>query len=186
MRAVPATTSSRGTLRHRLPAVFQEQEFAMRFVEAFEQVLDPVGAVLDSLPAHFDPGYAPYDILDLLAAWVGADLDESHSIAQRREVVRRAAELGRRRGTVRGVEMALALAFPDLPLRVEDSGGVYWGDALPAQPTGETGFTVYCDVPLADETAAAIGRIVEAIKPVHAQYRLLIRAAPRTPGSPAP
>lgn len=174
--SAPATVSSRGTMRRALPAVYQENDFAMRFVAALEEMLDPLVAVLDSLPAHFDPAYAPHDLLELLAAWVGADLDESHGIAQRREVVRRAPELGLLRGTVRGVEMALQLAFPSLPLRVVDSGGVYWGDDRPPDPPDETGFIVYCDTPLPDGTAAAIWRIVEAVRPVHAQYRLRVKA----------
>lgn len=176
MQDAPATISRRGTLRGRLPAVYHESDFAMRFVAGFEEILDPLVATLDSLPAHFDPAYAPLDVLDLLGAWVGADLDETHSIAQRRELVRRAAELGLRRGTVRGIEMALKLAFPSVPMRVVDSGGVYWGEDIPAEPPGETGFIVYCDTPLPEETQAAIWRIVEAIKPVHAQYRLRVRA----------
>jgi phage tail-like protein len=183
MPDAPATTSRRGTLRHRLPAVYQESDFAMRFVAGFEHVLDPLVAMLDSLPAHFDPAYAPFDVLNLLGAWVGADLDESHSLSQRREVVRRAAELGLRRGTVRGMEIALNLAFPTLPLRVVDSGGVYWGQDIPEEPPGETGFVVYCDTHVPEETQAAIWRIVEAIKPVHAQYRLRVRAPDRTAAS---
>ena len=49
----------------------------MRFVGALEELLDPIVAVLDALPAHFDPDHAPRDILDLLASWLGVDLDES-------------------------------------------------------------------------------------------------------------
>ena len=43
-------------------------------------LLDPIVAILDGLPAHFDPDLAPRDILDLLAAWLGVDLDESQPI----------------------------------------------------------------------------------------------------------
>ena len=47
--------------------------------------------------------------------------------------MRRAAELGRLRGTHAGVELALKLNFPDLPLRIEDGGRVLWSTeaALP-------------------------------------------------------
>ena len=40
----------------------------------------------------------------------------------RRELVLQSAEATRWRGTRRGLEMALRLTFPDLPLRVEDEG----------------------------------------------------------------
>ena len=96
----------------------------MRFIGALETLLDPIVAVLDALPAHFSADHAPRDVLDLLSAWLGVDLDESQTPAQRREMVRQAAELGRRRGTRAGLELALSLAFPKLPLRVEDLGGV--------------------------------------------------------------
>src|SRR3954469_20584346 len=123
-KETPTVASSRAYLRAGLPAVYQESDFGMRFIGALEELLDPIVAVLDALPAHFDPDHAPRDILSLLAAWLGADLDESQDIRHQREMVRRAAELGRRRGTVRGMELALALHFPEVPMRVEDTGGV--------------------------------------------------------------
>ena len=98
----------------------------MRFVGALEELLDPIVAILDALPAHFDPNFAPPDVLSLLAAWLGVDLDETQNIKHQREMVRRSAELARRRGTVRGLELALKLHFPEVPMRVEDNGGVIW------------------------------------------------------------
>ena len=106
----------------------------MRFVGALEELLDPIVAVLDGLPHHFDPNFAPPDILELLAAWLGVDLDETQDIKHQREMVRRSAELGRRRGTVKGLELALKLHFPEVPMRVEDNGGVIWhGRPAPAE-----------------------------------------------------
>ena len=123
-KETPPVASSRAYLRGALPAVYQEGDFGMRFIGALETLLDPIVAVLDALPAHFSADHAPRDVLDLLSAWLGVDLDESQTPAQRREMVRQAAELGRRRGTRAGLELALSLAFPKLPLRVEDLGGV--------------------------------------------------------------
>ncbi len=98
----------------------------MRFVGALEELLDPIVAILDGLPQHFDPNHAPPDILGLLAAWLGVDLDETQDIKHQREMVRRSAELGRRRGTVKGLDLALKLHFPQVPMRIEDNGGVIW------------------------------------------------------------
>ncbi|MGG8406262.1 phage tail protein, partial [Streptomyces sp. 12297] len=56
-----------------LPAVYAEDDTAQRITEALDEVLAPVLAVLDSLPAYFDPRLAPEDFGELLAAWVGAD-----------------------------------------------------------------------------------------------------------------
>ncbi|MEA2178227.1 MAG: hypothetical protein QOG77_1524, partial [Solirubrobacteraceae bacterium] len=123
-KETPAVASSRAYLRGSLPAVYQEGDFGMRFIGALETLLDPIVAVLDALPAHFSADHAPRDVLDLLSSWLGIDLDESQTPAQRRAMVRQAAELGRRRGTRAGLDLALSLAFPKLPLRVEDLGGV--------------------------------------------------------------
>jgi P2-related tail formation protein len=134
-------------------------------------------AVLDALPAHFDPNHAPRDILELLSAWLGVDLDESQDIRHQREMVRRAAELGRRRGTVKGLELALALHFPEVPLRVEDNGGVvYTGRPAPAEAPSAS-FVVYCDKPVEENVQAAIARCIEQYKPVHSTYRLRVKAA---------
>src|SRR5918996_2688608 len=143
-KETPPVASSRAYLRSALPAVYQDGDFGMRFVGALEEMLDPIVAVLDALPAHFDPDFAPRDVLDLMAAWLGVDLDESQELRHQRELVRRSAELGRRRGTVRGLELALELAFPDVPLRVEDQGGVRWSlDGADAADAPPPSFVVY-------------------------------------------
>jgi phage tail-like protein len=152
----------------------------MRFVGALEAVLDPIVAVLDALPAHFNPDHAPRDILSLLASWLGVDLDESQSLRDRRELVRQAAELSRRRGTRRGLELALKLAFPPLPLRVEDNGGVTWKGEDVSRESPPASFVVYCDKPIPEETQAAIARCIEQYKPVHTTYRLRVKAAKKT------
>lgn len=176
-KETPAVASSRAYLREGLPSLYQEGDFGMRFVGALEGLLDPIVAVLDALPAHFDPDHAPSDVLNLMAAWLGVDLDESQALPQQREMVRRAAELSRRRGTVGGLELALSLSFPGLPLRVEDNGGVR---VAPPQAGGDDvpthSFVVYCDMPVPEETQAAIARCIERFKPVHTSYRLRVKA----------
>jgi phage tail-like protein len=177
-KETPPVASSRAYLRAGLPAVYQDGDFGMRFVGALETLLDPIIATLDALPAHFDPDLAPRDLLSLMAAWLGIDLDESQELRHQREMVRRSAELGRRRGTTRGLELALALSFPDLPVRVEDNGGVRWRldrteESAEVPPPS---FVVYCDKSVPEETQAAIARCIEHFKPVHTVYRLRVKA----------
>src|ERR1700755_1379519 len=95
-RDTPPVASTRAYLRNGLPSLYQDGDFGMRFVGALEELLDPIVAGRDALPAHFDPNHAPRDILELLAAWLGVDLDESQDIRHQREMVRRAGALGRR------------------------------------------------------------------------------------------
>ena len=175
-KTTPPVASSRAYLRSGLPAVYQESDFGMRFIGALEELLDPIVAVLDALPAHFDPDHAPRDVLSLLAAWLGVDLDESQDIRHQREMVRRAADLGRKRGTVTGLELALSLAFPNVPLRIEDQGGVRWSlDQHPIDAPPPS-FIVYCDKPVQEEVQAGIARCIEQHKPVGTSYRLRVKA----------
>ena len=175
-KTTPPVASSRAYLRGGLPAVYQDGDFGMRFIGALEELLDPIVAVLDALPAHFDPDHAPRDILNLLAAWLGVDLDESQEIRHQREMVRRAADLARKRGTVAGMELALKLAYPDVPLRIEDQGGVRWSlDQHPVDAPPPS-FIVYCDAPIAEQTQAAVARCIEQHKPVETTYRLRVKA----------
>jgi phage tail-like protein len=174
--APPRTASARAYLREGLPAVYQEHDFGMRFVGALESVLDPVVALLDNLPAHFDAALAPADLVDLLSAWLGLESDESATLEHRREVLRRASDLARRRGTKRGLEDLLAVSFPDLKLRVEDAGGVVFATDPAALPEpAAPGFVVYCDTAVDEQTAAAVARLLERARPAHASYRLRVR-----------
>jgi phage tail-like protein len=177
-KETPPVASNRAYLRGSLPAVYQDGDFGMRFVGALEEMLDPIVAVLDGLPAHFDPEFAPRDVLSLMAAWVGVDLDESQEIKYQREMLRRSAGLGRRHGTARGLELALELHFPGVPLRVEDQGSVRVtaksGETAAAPPPS---FVVYCDKAVPETTQAAIARTIEHFKPVHTTYRLRVKAA---------
>jgi len=174
----PPVASMRRLYRDRLPAMYgQDDDFGVRFVGALEGALDPILALLDSLPAHLDPDLAPQDLLELLGGWLGVELDESWPDERRRELVRRAGELSRLRGTRAGLELALGVAFPDLPLRVEDNGGVTYGGAVGSERrTQASGFVVYCDRPLEEDALVSIARVIEQVKPVHVLYRLRVKA----------
>jgi hypothetical protein len=84
----------------------------------------------------------------------------------------------RLRGTKAGLELALELAFPGIPFRVEDKGGVTW--SLDPEAEGEgppASFVVYCDRPLPENTLAAAARLIDQAKPAHVAHRLRVRAA---------
>lgn len=178
----PASASARAYLRDGLPAMYQGDGFGMRFVEALEEVLDPILAILDSLPAYIRADFAPHDLLELMTAWLGLDLDETQPREHRRELIRHATELGRRRGTRGGLELALRLAFPGVALRVEDGGGVVWATEPGYPPVSRPPqFVVYCDEALAEERLAEIARFIERSKPVHVSYKLRVRTAKKAP-----
>jgi phage tail-like protein len=180
----PPAVSGRRYLRDNLPSVYSDGDFGMRLVSGFELLLDPLVAALDNLPDHFDPVYAPRDVLDLLTEWLGLEHDEARSGEERREIVRSAPELMRRRGTKAGLQLALRLAFPGVPFRVEDGGAVTWTLDLDAAEPGERpAFVVYCDVPLSSARLGAVARLIEQAKPAHVSYRLRVKAPQPDAGS---
>jgi phage tail-like protein len=176
----PPVASARGYLRAGLPTIYQEGDFGVRFVGALETLLDPIVGALDALPAYFDADLAPRDLLDLLAAWLGITVDESWPDERVRHALRLAGELGRRRGTRLGLELALRVYFPGVKLRVEDAGKVTWATDPDASPEpAPISFVVYCDTPLDEPEQAAIARVIEHAKPLHVDYRLRVRAPRR-------
>jgi hypothetical protein len=92
-------------------------------------------------------------------------------------MVLRAAELGRRRGTVKGLELALKLHFPEVPMRVEDNGGVIWHGKPAKESSSSASFVVYCDKPVEENVQSGIARCIEQYKPVQSTYRLRVKAA---------
>jgi phage tail-like protein len=175
----PAVASERRYLSRALPAVYQENDFGIRFVSALEPLLDPVVALLDSLPAHVDPALAPEDVLALLAHWLGLEMDEAWPIASKRQLVSRGDELARRHGTRAGLELTLKIAFPEHPLRVEDTGTVTWKGKTETKKADRSGagFVVYCDAPLDEHELGAVSRLIEQVKPVNVTYKLRVKAA---------
>jgi len=156
LRDAPQTASARAHLRNGVPDIYrrdraarqdQPPPFAMRFLHALEEVLDPIIATLDSLPAHLDVDLAPEHALAGLATWLGVDDVEVLPAQQRREAVRRAGELARTRGTRGGLELALSLFFPDVVMRVNDHGRVVVSERVDDAPPSAPGasFDVVCD-----------------------------------------
>jgi phage tail-like protein len=182
----PEPVSARHHLRGHLPALYHDSDFAMRLVSAFEAVLDPLAATLDNLPEHFDAAYAPRDVLELLTEWLALERDELRAGEERRRIVQRAPELMRLRGTRAGLELALELAFPGLPFRVEDAGAVRWSlDPDDDWKDAPASFVVYCDMPLAQDRQAAVARLIERAKPAHVAYRLRVRTLDASEGGGA-
>jgi phage tail-like protein len=174
-RPPPPSASSRAYLRSGLPAIYQDEDFGMRLVEALEELLDPLVGLLDALPAHFSADLAPADVLELLTRWLGIELDESQPTAERRQIVRSAAELGRLRGTRVGLELMLSLAFPGVPFRIEEVGRVVWGSEAESATEQPPSFIVFCDRPLPEARQAAAARLIEQVKPAHVPYKLRVK-----------
>ncbi|WP_249713765.1 phage tail protein [Rhizomonospora bruguierae] len=164
-----------------LPAMYQEDGFVQRFVAGLDDVLAPILLTLDCLEAYLDPALAPADFVDWLAGWVAVPPDEGQPLDLRRELVRRAADLHRWRGTARGLGAEVALLTGG-EVRVTDSGGVTVSstpESAPAVPVD--GPTVHVTVRVPDPAAVDERRLraaVVASVPAHVLPTIEIVAAP--------
>jgi phage tail-like protein len=163
-----------------LPGLYQEAEIdgrtgevranlTQRFTGAFDELLAPVFSCLDNFEAYLDPTLTPPDFLEWLAGWLGVDLDETSPPERRRDLVRRAVELYRWRGTARGVAKAVEI-FTGVEPEVVDNGGVAWSTKAESPLPGSPDPRVVVRIPAGD--ASAVGRarleaLVAAVKPAH-------------------
>jgi phage tail-like protein len=174
MRGLIPGLESPHPLGPELPALFQEDDFALRFTSAFDRSLAPIFATLDNLDSYLDPGIAPGDFLEWLAGWVGLALDETWSEAQRRDLVARAVELYRWRGTVRGLADQVAV-FTGSPPEIEENGGVSWSATPGAEPPGQAEPRLLVRVRVTDPDTVDLRRleaVVAAAKPAHLAHEI--------------
>ena len=181
----PPAASARAYLRSGLPSVYRETPgdggvapFAMRFVEGLERVLDPIVALLDQLPAHLDLKLAPPEVVDTLGGWLGLDVECGLDDDARRELVRHAPDIHRRRGTPAGIAQLLELALgEDAGLEVHDSGGASWSrDREASRPAPPPTLTVTHPPDLSHEKRETVRRLVAEVKPAHVTVELRERA----------
>src|SRR3954452_9783680 len=174
MRGVIAELDTAQPIGPMLPAIYQEDEFSMRFVAGFGDGLAPSPVTLDWLIDYFDPAVTPTDFLDWLAAWVGIEVDESWETERRRAAVATAVEMYRMRGTISGLQANLEVLSGG-QVEITDSGGVAFSTSpmgpLPGQDSPR--LAVRVTVPGAEERQSkAIDAIVSAAKPAHVVHRV--------------
>ncbi|WP_326948735.1 phage tail protein I [Amycolatopsis sp. NBC_01307] len=156
-----------------LPAVYQEDEFAMAFTGGLDEVLAPVLSVLDCLHAYIDPMVAPADFVEWLAMWVGVDPEENWPAVRRRSVIASAVSLHSSRGTVSGLRDHLEIVTGGR-VEVEDTGGVTWSrvptGAIPA-PRTHLRVEVFVDRPTS-ALRRSLDDVIAAAKPAHVPHTL--------------
>lgn len=178
MRGLVAGLENPHPLGPALPALYQDDDVAQRFLSAFDEALAPVLCTLDNVDAYFDPRLAPEDFVAWLGGWVGLSLDENWPEARRRALVADAAGLFRWRGTVRGLAAHLALYVGSVP-EITEAGGVAWS-GVPGQPmpANDPHLSVVVRVP--EPSALDLARvhaIIVAAKPAHVPHTLRVEAA---------
>jgi phage tail-like protein len=115
LRAVRAYYPRFSYLEHYLPAVYREDaqsaSFLDRFLANFEGLYTTIEDKIAAMQVLFDTQSAPSEAVGWLASWFDATLDPSWDDAKRRLFIRHAVDFYRYRGTIRGLKMALHLAF---------------------------------------------------------------------------
>ncbi|MBC8009095.1 MAG: phage tail protein [Burkholderiales bacterium] len=85
-------------------------DFLGRFLANFEGVLTPIEDDIAASWLLTDPERTPDAGIDWLGSWIGVAFEPWYPAAQRRLHLQKAPELHRRRGTLRGVRLALDIA----------------------------------------------------------------------------
>jgi phage tail-like protein len=173
MRGIVPGLASPHPLADTLPALYADDSFAQRLCEGLDQVLAPVLATLDCLPAYLDPATAPTDLLQWLAGWVGIMATAEMPIKQRRDLVAAAARLYVSRGTLAAISTAIELSTGQRP-EISESGGTSWSaepdGALPGMP--DPGLTIRLRATDRTLDESQLGELIAAFVPAHVPWRL--------------
>jgi phage tail-like protein len=128
----------------------QPGDFLRSLVGVLEATTQDLDARIAALGSHIHPATAAGQWMDYIARWLGLPWDDALSEAQKRDILRRAADLSQRRGTRAGLEALLECLMPGSPrrFRVTDAtvdfgfavvgGDRCAGSALPAMLGGFT------------------------------------------------
>ena len=159
-----------------LPALYQDDSFAQRFLSGLDDVLAPIYSTLDNFDAYLDPWLTPDDFLTWLAGWVGISLDESWDEGRRRAIVARAVDLYRMRGTAVGLAGQVEIQTGGT-VEIVENGATGWsvdpGGELPGSPEPLVVVRVTVPDPKSVD-AARLDAMVAAAKPAHVLHRIEI------------
>lgn len=167
-----------------LPAIYHDDDFAQRFLGALDDVYAPIFSTLDNFPTYLDPWLTPDDFLDWLATWVGIGLDDTWEEARRREIVARAVELYRMRGTAAGLAAQVGIQTGG-EVEIIENGATAWsvdaGGELPGSPEPLVVVRVAVDDPKSVD-AGRVDALVATAKPAHVPHRVEIVKAKKASG----
>jgi phage tail-like protein len=113
----------RETMLGDLPAIYQRHEpsrdFLSRFLSLFQTMLEATDRKIDQAARTFDPGGVPASSLGWLLGWLGIEAEDYWTEAQLRELLRRAPEISRLRGTRYALETIIGIYTGEKPIILE-------------------------------------------------------------------
>ena len=168
---------------------FENRSFFERMLLGYEDAMQPMKDMLDSMDRFFGPDDAPADFLPWLATWLGLALDENWPQMRRRRLIKEAVELYRWRGTRRSLSRYLEIyagvrpEINDKPfagMKLGPNTLLGRGAILGGVPPHTFVVTLAVpDVRAVNETI--VRRIIEAEKPAHSAYALnIVERGPET------
>jgi phage tail-like protein len=176
MRGLVPGLPSPHPLGRSLPAVYQDDDFAQRFLAALDEVAAPILGTIDNFDTYLDPELTPDDFLDWLGSWVGMPLDETWEPGRRRAVISRAVELYHRRGTAAGLAEHVEIQTGGT-VEIIENGATGWsvdpGGELPGSPEPALVVRVTVPDPKAVD-ALRLDALVSASKPAHVPHQIEI------------
>lgn len=145
-----------------LPEIYHT-DFMERFLGIFESILLPVEWNIDNFDLYLSPATAPETFLPWLAAWYNFPFDTTWTPERRRELLAEAAQLYAMRGTKKALCRVLEIYTGAQPI-IDDAS-----KDLPPYS-----FTVRLPGKQRQYNRQNIQRLIEANKPAHATFTLLI------------
>jgi phage tail-like protein len=124
-----------------LPRRMRDDEFLMRLVAVFDELLDTVATPVDNLALLAHPALAPDSMVDWLCSWLGWDLPPGWpSMNAKRRFLHGAGELLTYRGTEHGIRRLVEVLGGDevSAVTIRDPGSVVRNDGTAApDPVGD-------------------------------------------------
>jgi len=168
-----------------LPTIYHNDLFLARFLLIFQSILDPIEQTVDNTHSYFDPSLTPARLLPWLASWVGLTLESELDEATRRELLRRAADLSRWKGTRRELREQFQIRTGSRALIVENFDGMRLGQDAAMGLNTQLGrpFEGCISVTLAQVADRPVepwraDSLVEELKPAHVGHLVRIVPAP--------
>jgi phage tail-like protein len=195
---VVTLTVSMESLLDYLPAIYRRRDvagsnFIAEFLWIFQHVFYSIESKIENMSRYFEVFETPEEFLPWLASWVAFTLDGDWDEAQRRLFLKRAVELYRIRGTVRGLRTFLKMytgveakiienAWPLEGFRIGVASTIGRDSAI--LPPINRAHCFIVEVPLdatevEDDQIIKIHQILTQEKPAHTTYYLRFTGRPK-------
>jgi phage tail-like protein len=174
MRDRPEGLCSPHPVLDTLPSAYRTDPVTEQLCAAIDDVLAPIFATLDCLPAYLDPNTAPEDMLDWLAGWIGLTINGHEEPTRKRELIVAGASSLPWRGTLKSVHDAVVAAF-NVETEVTESGATTCSTQPDSEPGGQPVPTLVVRVTTDAEDdidGRSLDAVVEAVKPAHVPHRV--------------